>query len=132
MSNSINKTHDDMTKSYIFQKRVSNESQPARINSDEWWVAKRKAEAIVFNLSKEIETAIKNAKPQDRASLIAYRDSLADARADLNHGLVLSINEQWKSKQTLDNRKDPDPEPIADSKAYLDKYYAEQYKKWKK
>ena len=125
------KIHDDMTKSYIFQKPINSESQPARINSDEWWVAKRKAEAIVFNLAKEIETAIKKALPQDRASLIAYRDSLADARRDLDHALVLAISEQWEAKKAKDNRKDPDPEPIANAKGYLDKYHAEKYKKWK-
>ena len=125
---SINDTREQIDKCFI---PINNDNTRPAINSDEYATLKRKANDIVHTLSSEIETAIKNALPADRASLVAYRDSLSAARQDLDHGLVLSINEQWKSKQASDNRKDPDPEPIANSKAYLDKYYAEQYKKWK-
>ena len=111
---------------------ISNDNTRPAINSDEYATLKRKANDIVHTLSSEIETAIKNAKPSERPALIAYRDSLSEARQDLDHGLVLSINEQWKSKKISDNRKDPDPEPISNPTAYLDKYHSEQYKKWKK
>lgn len=123
---SINDTREQIDRCFT---PINNDNRQPAIGTPEYFQLKSNADSVVHELSKDIERAIAAALPQDRDAIRAYRDSLREARQDLNHGLVLAINEQWKAKQISDNKKDADPEPIAKPTAYLDKYHAEQERK---
>lgn len=123
---SINDTREQIDK--CFEPIQHDNRQPA-IGTPEYFQLKSNADSVVHELSKDIERAIAAALPQDRDAIRAYRDSLRDARQDLNHGLILAINNQWQQRQERQSKPVSQAEPIADAKSYLDKYHAEQERK---
>ena len=100
MSNLINKTHDDMTKSYIFGKPINNESQTPKIGSPEWTAAKNTANSVRHELYKKIQTEMKAiAQSSDEyKQLKNYDESLHTAIIEADYSRIIRINEQYNER----------------------------------